>query len=93
MKKQLLLTLLAVIVMTSMATASAKESDVDDQTYQQSVQETAPAICYVAGHFHLTPAEALRRIGSWTHAASASNECPSAVAHKPYRVGFIPNAW
>jgi hypothetical protein len=29
------------------------------------------------GKFYLTPAEGLRRVGSWTDAASASDDCPS----------------
>jgi hypothetical protein len=86
-----MLSLLVVISMMLVVTSSA--SAVADSRYQQSAQESAPTICYVTGHFYLTPAEALRRIGSWTDPSSASNVCPSAVAHKPYRVGFIPNAW
>ena len=79
MLKHRLLTLLVVVAM--MAVMAAGVSADDNQTYQQSArsaQQSAPAICFVAGHYFLTPAEGLRRIGTWTNANSASDECPSA---------------
>jgi hypothetical protein len=42
-----------------------------------ALAQTKSSVCYVDGRFYLTPAEGLRRVGSWTDSASASDVCPS----------------
>lgn len=89
MLKHRMLTLLVVVAMMAIMTASASANET--HKYRPAHRQSTSTICYVAGRFYLTPAEALRRIGSWTDSQSASNECPSSPSRFNAMVGFIPN--
>ena len=80
MKKHNALALVIALILTLVTALGGAASDREARHHLASTAQPAREICYVDGKFHLTAAEGLRRIGSWTGATSASDECPADSA-------------